>query len=155
MLVWYFLLYSIKNSNNLFWFSTCRQAVLCCMMYYSVSRECVVKVYAKWFWGRGKGSYMNHSLHAGNKVHFLSRQTISQPLQDMAGPPDINLHGGILFLPREGEGGQEECFDLNGSIYHTCSSILKDNHVRKQRVVGGGVGWHGINMCGLSMSVNV
>lgn len=75
------------------------------MMYYTVSRECVVKVYVKWFWGkRGEGSYMNHSLHAGNKVHFLSRQTISQLLLDMAGPPDINLHGGILLLPRGGEG---------------------------------------------------
>lgn len=51
-----------------------------------------------------EGSYMNHSSHAGNKVHFLSRQTISQLLQDMAGPPDINLHGGILLLPRGGEG---------------------------------------------------
>lgn len=93
------------------------------MMYYTVSRECVVKVYSMWngFGEGGKGRYMNHSLHAGNKVHFLSRQTISQHLQDMAGPPDINLHGGILFLPRGGEGG-EECFDLNGSIYHTCSS---------------------------------
>lgn len=54
----------------------------------------------------GEGRYMNHSLHAGNKVHFLSRQTISQPLQDVAGPPDINLHGGILLLPRGGEGGE-------------------------------------------------
>lgn len=32
----------------------------------------------------GEGD-MNHSSHAGNKVHFLSRQTISQPLQDVAG----------------------------------------------------------------------
>lgn len=37
--------------------------------------------------GRGGGEEgdMNHSSHAGNKVHFLSRQTISQPLQDVAG----------------------------------------------------------------------
>lgn len=49
---------------------------------------------------------MNRSSHAGNKVHFLSRQTITQPSQDMAGPPDINLHGGILLLPRGGEGGE-------------------------------------------------
>lgn len=54
----------------------------------------------------GDGRHMNHSSHTGNKVHFLSRQTISQPLQDMAGPPDINLHGGILLLPRGGEGGE-------------------------------------------------
>lgn len=49
---------------------------------------------------------MNHSSRvAGNKVHFLSRQTISQPSQDdVAGPPDINLHGGNLLLPRGGEG---------------------------------------------------
>lgn len=47
---------------------------------------------------------MNHGLHAGNKVHFLSRQTISQRLQDIAEPPDINLHGGILALPRGGGG---------------------------------------------------
>lgn len=43
---------------------------------------------------------MNHGWHTENKVHFLSRQTISQASQDMAGPPDINLHGGILLLPR-------------------------------------------------------
>lgn len=57
--------------------------------------------------GRDEGGEgdMNHSSHAGNKVHFLSRQTISQPLQDVAGPPDINLHGGILLLPRGGEEG--------------------------------------------------
>ncbi len=66
-----------------------------------------MKVYVEWFLGKeGEGRNMNHSLHAGNKVHFLSRQTISQPLQDMAGPPDINLHGGILLLPRGGEGGE-------------------------------------------------
>lgn len=53
----------------------------------------------------GEGRHMNHSSHGGYKVHFLSRQTISQALQDMAGPPDINLHGGILFLPRGGEEG--------------------------------------------------
>lgn len=53
----------------------------------------------------GEGRYMNHILNAGNKVNFLSRPTISQPLRDMAGPPDINLHGGILLLPRGGEGG--------------------------------------------------
>lgn len=81
----------------------------------------------------GEGSYMNHSLLAGNKVHFLSRQTISQPLQDMAGPPDINLHGGVLLLPRGGWAEWGECFNLNGSIYHTCSSILKDRHVRGRR----------------------
>lgn len=86
---------------------------------------------------------MNHSSHiAGNKVHFLSRQTISQPLQDdVAGPPDINLHGGNLLLPRGGE-GREKCFDLNGSIYHTCLW-----HPKGQPCEGGG---GGINMCGLS-----
>lgn len=47
-----------------------------------------------------EGSDMNHGWHTENKVHFLSRQTISQASQDMAGPPDINLHGGILLLPR-------------------------------------------------------
>lgn len=77
-------------------------------MYYTVSRECVLKVCVEWFLGRrrgGEGRYMNHSSQAGNKVHFLSRQTISQPLQeDMAGPPDINLHGGNLLLPRGGKG---------------------------------------------------
>lgn len=101
--------------------------------------------------GRDEGGEgdMNHSSHAGNKVHFLSRQTISQPLQDVAGPPDINLHGGILLLPRGGEEGGEramgECFDLNGSIYHTCFGILKDNHER-ERGRGGRRG--GVNMCG-------
>ena len=112
----------------------------------------------EWFGERrgreGRGGDMNHSSHAGNKVHFLSRQTISQPLQDVAGPPDINLHGGILLLPRGGEGGgvRGECFDLNGSIYHTCFGILKDNHVReRERERGRRRG--GINMCGPSTGV--
>ena len=60
------------------------------------------------FWREeGEATYMNHSVHAGNKVHFLSRQTISQPLQDMARPPDINLHGGILLFSPEGVRGGE------------------------------------------------
>lgn len=64
---------------------------------------------------------MNPGLLAGNKVHFLSRQTISQPLQeDTAGPPNINLHGSNLPLPRGGEGEKGKCFHLNGRIYHTC-----------------------------------
>lgn len=80
------------------------------MMYYTVFRMCGEGICGM-VWGeegegtRGGEGDMNHSSHAGNKVHFLSRQTISQPLQDVAGPPDINLHGGILLLPRGGEEG--------------------------------------------------
>lgn len=70
---------------------------------------------------------MNHTKNGGFKVHFLSRQTISQSLQEMAGPPDINLHGGIPFLPRGVRRERVEGFDLNGSIYHTCSRVLKDS----------------------------
>ncbi|TNN85180.1 hypothetical protein EYF80_004530 [Liparis tanakae] len=41
---------------------------------------------------------------AGTEVSL--GQTISQRSRDMAGPPDINLHGGILPLsPEGGEGG--------------------------------------------------
>lgn len=83
------------------------------MMYYTVFRMCGEGICGM-VWGeegegtRGGEGDMNHSSHAGNKVHFLSRQTISQPLQDVAGPPDINLHGGILLLPRGGEEGGGE-----------------------------------------------
>lgn len=74
----------------------------------AATHDVVLKVCVEWgFFGRrGEGRDMNHSSRiAGNKVHFLSRQTISQPLRDdVAGPPDINLHGGNLLLPRGGEG---------------------------------------------------
>lgn len=33
---------------------------------------------------------------------------------------------------RGGERAMGECFDLNGSIYHTCFGILKDNHERER-----------------------
>lgn len=141
MLLWYFFLYSVLTPT------TCydsprvgrqNRTIWCTTLF----PECALKVYVEWFGGcgGGKGRHMNHSLNAGNKVHFLSRQTISLPLWDTAGPPDINLHGGILFLPRGAETG---CFDLNGSIYHTCSSILKDDRVRKRRGEGGRKqNWH-------------
>ncbi|MEQ2240075.1 hypothetical protein ILYODFUR_011131 [Ilyodon furcidens] len=79
------------------------------------------------------GRHMNHNQNGEYKVHFLSRQTISQSLQEMAGPPDINLHGGILFLPRGKRRERVEGFDLNGSIYHTCSSVLKDSRMRRRK----------------------
>lgn len=65
----------------------CRQRY---MMYYTVFRMCGEGICGM-VWGeegegtRGGEGDMNHSSHAGNKVHFLSRQTISQPLQDVAG----------------------------------------------------------------------
>lgn len=71
------------------------------------------------FWGGGERG-MNHRWRAGNKVHFLSRQTISQEIRPS--PPDINLHGGNLALPGGGRGGRGKCFHLNGSIYHSLLS---------------------------------
>lgn len=39
---------------------------------------------------------------------------------------------------RGGERAMGECFDLNGSIYHTCFGILKDNHEREREGEEGG-----------------
>lgn len=53
-------------------------------------------------------------------------------------------------FPQRGEAGEGGGgFDLNGSIYHTCSSLQKDGHRRQGG--GGGEWWrNGSDMCGLS-----
>lgn len=67
---------------------------------------------------------MNHSEHAGNKVHFfLSRHTIIQPLAGRYGLGpliSICMEATSLFPWRREGRARGKCFDLNGNIYHTC-----------------------------------
>lgn len=104
VLVFYYLFYCI-NTNTLLVISDVGRhcsTIWCTILFpKSVQWRCTWNSFGE---GGGRESYMNHSSQAGNKVHFLSRQTISQLMQDMPGPPDINLHGGIRLLPRGGEG---------------------------------------------------
>lgn len=71
---------------------------------YCFQSACSVKVYVVSMKQKGGGGgQMNHSSHGGYKVHFLSRQTISQALQDVAVPPDINLHWRQPLSPQRGD----------------------------------------------------
>lgn len=136
LLVWYYLFYDMRTSV----ISGCMQVVEQHMMYYTVSRECVLKVCVEWFLGRrrrGEGRYMNHSSQAGNKVHFFIQTDHQSALARRYGwasryqsawrqPPS----------PQRGQGERGKCFDLNCSIYHTCFRHPKGQPRERERGEG-------------------
>lgn len=116
----------------------------------ALSWVCVGKVsVGNGFWGGGCGAiaagHMNHSEHAGNKVHFFYPDTpsFSPSLEDMAWAPWYqSAWRQPPFFPGGGGGGARgKCFDLNGNIYHTCFffGIRKDKRVIERR---GRLHWH-------------
>lgn len=105
------------HTNTLLVFSGCRQVVQHYMMYYTVSRECVVKVYVEWLWGRkgrGRGDTWIIARTLGIKFIFYPDRPSVSPCRIWLGllisicmeassfsPEGVRGNRGVLWFKRQ------------------------------------------------------